>query len=103
MAVDTQISARGSRGHHTFYLKVTETGYDVATNTSTISFDFWLVDDNNWFWSTQGTNVSYRIDIGDKYYSGYIPHHTTKTTDVRSESSIKFQSNRQFRYFILAW
>lgn len=93
MAVDTQISAKGSRGHHTFYLKVTETGYDIATNTSTISFDFWLVDDNNWYWSTQGTNVSYKVEIGSSYWAGYIPHHTEKTTDVRSESGLTFTHN----------
>lgn len=82
------ISAKGSRGHHTFSLTVTEDNTNVSTNESVLSFEFKLVDDNNWFWSAQGTYVSYKITIGSHTYEGYIPHHTTVTTNVRSESNI---------------
>ena len=43
MAVEKTILAKGSRGHHTFYLKVTETSIDIANNQSFLSYDFWLV------------------------------------------------------------
>jgi len=88
MAVEKTILAKGSRGHHTFYLKVTETSIDIASNQSILSYDFWLVDDNNWFWESQGTMVSYSITIGTHSYSGSIPHHTTVTTNVTSGSGI---------------
>ena len=82
------ISAKGSRDHHTFILTVTEDRTNVSTNESILSFTFNLVDDNNWFWSAQGTYVSYKITIGSHTYEGYIPHHTSVTTEVRSESDI---------------
>lgn len=82
------ISAKGSRGHHTFSLTVTEDSTNVSANESILSFEFKLVDDNNWFWSAQGTYVSYKITIGSHTYEGYIPHHTSVTTEVRSESDI---------------
>lgn len=88
MAVTKTITARGSKGHHTYNLTVTEMGTNTTNNTSTLSFDFTLVDDNNWYWESQGTRVAYEITIGSHTYSGYIPHHTTQTTDVRSETGI---------------
>lgn len=82
------ISAKGSRDHHTFILTVTEDRTNVSTNESILSFEFKLVDDYDWFWSSQGTYVSYKITIGSHTYEGYIPHHTTVTTNVRSEDDI---------------
>lgn len=82
------ISAKGSRDHHTFILTVTEDRTNVSTNESILSFEFKLVDDYDWFWSSQGTYVSYKITIGSHTYEGYIPHHTTVTTKVRSEDDI---------------
>ena len=82
------ITARGSRGHHTFSLTVNEDSTDINTNSSSLSFSFTLTDDNNWFWSSQGTRVAYTITVGSHTYEGYIPHHTTVTTSVRSESGI---------------
>lgn len=87
------ISAKGSRNHHTFILTVTEDRTETSTNQSVLSFEFKLVDDDNWFWSAQGTYVSYKITIGSHTYEGYIPHHTTVTTNVRSESDISIVHN----------
>ena len=80
------ISSRGSKGHHTFNLSLTETenSYNVTNNTSPVAYTFSLTDDNNWYWSSWGTAISYTITIGDETITGYIPHHTTATQTVAS-------------------
>lgn len=77
-----QISARGSKGHHTFYLSVVESGTNIENNTSTVTINFWLVDDNNWYFDTWGSNLTYTVTVNGTTYSGNIPDHDTKTTDI---------------------
>lgn len=77
-----QISARGSKGHHTFYLSVVESGTNIDNNTSTVTINFWLVDDNNWYFDTWGSNLTYTVTVNGTTYSGNIPDHDTKTTYI---------------------
>ena len=87
--ITSTISARGSKGHHTFYLKVEETATSTANNTSTVKFDFWLVDDNNWYFYGFGSQITYTVTINGTNYSGNIPDHNDETTtDIRSVSNI---------------
>lgn len=77
-----QISARGSKNHHTFYLSVVESGTNIENNTSTVTINFWLVDDNNWYFDTWGSNLTYTVTVNGTTYSGNIPDHDTKTTYI---------------------
>lgn len=77
-----QIYARGSKGHHTFYLSVDESGTNIENNTSTVTINFWLVDDNNWYFDTWGSNLTYTVTVNGTTYSGNIPDHDTKTTYI---------------------
>lgn len=68
------ISANGAKGHHKFTLNVTQSATDIATNTSTLSFDFKLSPiQNSWNWELWGQSISYTITINGASYSGYIP------------------------------
>lgn len=79
-----EISARGSKGHHTFYLSVTEVAnsINVANNTNKVNINFWLVDDNNWYFDTWGSRLTYSVDVNGTTYSGNLPNHDTKTTYI---------------------
>ena len=77
-----QIYARGSKNHHTFYLSVVESGTNIENNTSTVTINFWLVDDNNWYFDTWGSNLTYTVTVNGTTYSGNIPDHDTKTTYI---------------------
>lgn len=77
-----QIYARGSKGHHTFYLSVDESGTNIENNTSTVTINFWLVDDNNWYFDTWGSKLTYTVTVNGTTYSGNIPDHDTKTTYI---------------------
>jgi len=86
MAASGSISAKGSKGHHTFTLSLTEGSYDIANNTSPISYTFSLVDDNNWFWNNWGTAISYSLNIGGQTITGSIPTHSTKSETIKTGS-----------------
>lgn len=77
-----QIYVRGSKGHHTFYLSVDESGTNIENNTSTVTINFWLVDDNNWYFDTWGSKLTYTVTVNGTTYSGNIPDHDTKTTYI---------------------
>ena len=57
-----QISGKGSKGHHTFRLNLTETGTSIANNTSTLDASFTL-DATGWYWEGWGSNITYTITI----------------------------------------
>lgn len=80
------ISGRGTKGHHTYTLTLTETGTSVANNTSTVSYSFDLTDDANWFW--EGWNsITYSASAnGSTLASGSIPNHTVKSQNIAKGS-----------------
>ena len=88
-----QISARGSKGHHTFYLSVVESGTDIANNTSTVTVNFWFVDDNNWYFDGWGSRITYTYTINGVEYSGNVPDHNTKTTYIVQNQTIVIPHN----------
>ena len=67
-----QISGKGSKGHHTFRLNLTETGTSIANNTSTLDASFTL-DATSWYWEGWGSNITYTITINGTNYTGSIP------------------------------
>jgi len=68
------ISANGSKGHHKFTLTVTQSGTNVASNTSTVSFDFKISPiQNSWNWIQWGDSINYTITINGTNYTGSIP------------------------------
>lgn len=67
-----QISGKGSKGHHTFYLKVTETGTSTANNTSTVDISF-SISASGWYWAQWGSAITYSFSVGGNSYSGSIP------------------------------
>lgn len=68
------ISANGSKGHHKFTLNVTQSATNIATNTSTLSFEFKLSPiQNSWDWALWHQLIAYTITINGTSYSGYIP------------------------------
>ena len=77
-----QISARGSKGHHTFYLKVEETSTNTSNNTSTVTINFWMVDDSNWYFDGWGSALTYTVTVNGTKYTGNLPDHSTKTTNI---------------------
>lgn len=84
------ISANGSKGHHKFTLTVTQSKTDIATNTSTLSFDFKLspLDNGGWDWAEWGQNITYTITVNGTSYTGYIP-------DYNGTSVITLKSGTQ--------
>lgn len=77
-----QISARGSKGHHTFYLKVEETSTNTSNNTSTVTINFWMIDDSNWYFDGWGSALTYTVTVNGTKYTGKLPDHSTKTTNI---------------------
>lgn len=84
MGVSSNVSARGSKGHHTYTLAISEGDYDIANNTSPVSYTFTLIDDNDWFWNNWGTAISYTLTINGENITGSIPVHSTKTQTITS-------------------
>lgn len=84
MGVSSNVSARGSKGHHTYTLAISEGDYDIANNTSPVSYTFTLIDDNDWFWNNWGTAISYTLTINGEDITGSIPAHSTKTQTITS-------------------
>ena len=92
------ISAYGSKNHfHLFKLTVTENSYDVASNTSTISFSFNLSEKSGYYfnWEQWGSSIKYTITINGTSYTGTIPNYTPSTsgTVLKSASGIKIPHN----------
>lgn len=92
------ISAYGSKKHyHLFKLTVTENSYDVASNTSTISFSFNLSEKSGYYfnWEQWGSSIKYTITINGTSYTGTIPNYTPSTsgTVLKSASGIKIPHN----------
>lgn len=92
------ISAYGSKNHfHLFKLIVTENSYDVASNTSTISFSFNLSEKSGYYfnWEQWGSSIKYTITINGTSYTGTIPNYTPSTsgTVLKSASGIKIPHN----------
>lgn len=68
------ISANGSKGHHKFTLNVTQSATDIATNTSTLSFDFKISPIyNSWDFYGWNQQIAYTLTINGTNYTGYIP------------------------------
>jgi hypothetical protein len=81
------ISSRGSKGHHTYNLTLTQASQSIANNNSTVNYSFELIDDVNWFWESWGNSITYSISAnGSVIASGSIPNHTTKNQTVASGS-----------------
>lgn len=86
MGASGQISGRGSKGHHTFTLALSEGNYDINANTSPVTYTFTLTDDNDWYWSNWGSNISYSLKINTTTITGTIPNHSSRTQQIRSSS-----------------
>ena len=70
------ISANGAKGHHKFTLTVTQSATNVATNTSTLSFDFKLSPvETSWNWEGWNQSIAYSFTINGTSYTGYIPNY----------------------------
>lgn len=70
------ISANGAKGHHKFTLTVTQSAANVATNTSTLSFDFKLSPvETSWNWEGWNQSIAYSFTINGANYTGYIPNY----------------------------
>ena len=67
-----QISGKGSKGHHTFRLTLTETATSVDNNTSTITASFTL-DATGWYWEGWGSAITYTFYVNGNKYTGSIP------------------------------
>ncbi len=81
------ISKKGSKGHHTYKLTLTEASTSTANNTSSINYSFELIDDANWYWEQWGSSITYSVSAnGSVLKSGSIPNHTTKNQTIASGS-----------------
>lgn len=68
------ITGYGSKHSHEFTLNINEISYDVANNTSTVSFDFTIYKSS---YSWNGWNsISYSVNIDGVNYTGTIPNYT---------------------------
>jgi len=88
MGVSKQITARGSTGHHTFYLDLYEhtiSDEDITNNRSRVDYSFYIVDDANWYWASWGSALTYSLSLnGSVVASGNLPDHMEKTTSITS-------------------
>lgn len=82
MAIQSKtITGNGSRKHHKFTLTVTENSTNDSANTSSISYAFSISPiQSGWDWYTQGTNISYTINIDGTKYTGTIPDYNGSST-----------------------
>lgn len=89
MALQTKsISAKGSNGHHTFTLTVTENSTSVSGNTSSISWSFKISGSGNYDWRYSSTvPVTYKVVINGTTYSGNIMKYDGHTTTTLKSGS----------------
>ena len=88
-----QISGKGSKGHHTFRLNVTETSVSVANNTSSLDASF-TIDASGWYWEGWGSKITYSLSIAGNSYSGSIPSiPNNKAYTIRSITGISVPHN----------
>ena len=81
------ISGRGSKGHHTYKLTLTEASQSIPSNVTTINYVFDLIDDGNWWWGEWNTKIAFSITAnGTNITSGYIPEHWEKNQTIASGS-----------------
>lgn len=75
------ISGNGSLGHHKFTLTVTETGTNVANNTSTVKYTFQISPiQTSWAWKQWSDKIPYSFTINGTKYTGTIPNYDGYST-----------------------
>jgi hypothetical protein len=92
MALQTKtISAKGSKGNHTFYLDVIEDSTSTANNTSSISYKF-RIGATTYNWSSWGEKIKYTLKIGGHTITGYIPEiPKSKAYTIKSGSGLSIE------------
>lgn len=84
--MSVEITGYGSKHSHEFKLTLTETSYDIASNTSVVGVVFSLYK-SSYSWSGQN-NITYSVSVNGNDYTGTIPSYSAGNTLVMVNTSI---------------
>ena len=89
--MSVEIIGYGSKHSHEFKLTLTETSYDVPTNTSVLAYTFTLYK-SSYSWSG-ASNITFTCSINGTDYTGSIPNYTAGSTLTLLSGSITVNHN----------